>query len=289
MANEITQDFDAHVMFTFAEIPARPRLANRYARLKRWLLIAFVESWLAIALFRMKCSLRRAHVPLLPGVCDTLSRVIFRVQIGDQVEAGEGLMITHGNVVIDGRVTIGRHCQINPWVTIGLSNSKRVGFSVDGPTIGDFVHIGTGAKVLGPITIGSHARIGANAVVIRDVAANTTVVGIPARAVRDHMTVAEAAGDGDGRDDRLVAHMRASMLEYRLNRQSLTSLVDTLVGCFELGSARLQVVERECADDLVFLEAAAAAGGDPTAQVVAALESLDAGMRAALDPVVETN
>ena len=83
--------------------------------------------------------------------------------------------------------------------------------------------------------------------------------------------------------------MRASMLEYRLNRQSLTSLVDTLVGCFELGSARLQVVERECADDLVFLEAAAAAGGDPTAQVVAALESLDAGMRAALDPVVETN
>lgn len=287
--SSITQDFDAHVMFTFAEIPASPPLANRYARLKRWMLIAFVESWLAIALFRMKCLLRRAHVPLLPGACDTLARALFRVQIGDQVVAGEGLMITHGNVVIDGRVTIGRHCQINPWVTIGLSNSKRIGFSVDGPTIGDFVHIGTGAKILGPIAIGSHARIGANAVVVSDVPANTTVVGIPARPVRGHLTAAEAAGDGDGRDDRLVAHMRASMLEYRLNRQSLTTLIDTLVGGFELGSARLQAVERDCADDLVFLEAAAAAGGSATAQVVAALESLDTCMRAAVEPPTDAN
>ena len=92
-------------------------------------------------------------------------------------------MMTHGNVVIDGRTRIGKHCQINPWVTIGLSNSRKLGFSADGPTIGDEVHIGTGAKILGPVTIGDHARIGANAVVVHDVPANTTVVGAPARVV----------------------------------------------------------------------------------------------------------
>jgi serine O-acetyltransferase len=175
--DRLTQDFDAHVLFTFAEIPDSPPLANRWARLKRWFLIAFVESWLAIFLFRTKVRLREAKVPFFPGLCDMLARVLFRVQIGDKVEAGPGLMITHGNVVIDGRTKIGRRCQINPWVTIGLSNSKKLGFSIDGPTIGDYVHIGTGAKVLGPITIGDYARIGANAVVVHDVPPNVTVVG----------------------------------------------------------------------------------------------------------------
>ena len=112
-----------------------------------------------------------------------LSRSIFRVSIGNRVEIGPGLMMTHGNVIIDGRTSIGKNCQINPWVTIGLSNSKKLGFSVEGPTIGDHVHIGTGAKVLGPITVGDHVRIGANAVVVHDVPPNVTVVGAPARVV----------------------------------------------------------------------------------------------------------
>jgi len=61
-------------------------------------------------------------------------------------------------------------------VTIGL----RAG-NFRGPTIGRDVHIGTGAKVIGPVTIGAGARIGANAVVVDDVAERATVVGIPAR------------------------------------------------------------------------------------------------------------
>ena len=172
---QLTQDFDAHVLFTFAEIPDKPFYANRWARTRRWFTIAFVESWLAVWLFRLKLRLRAAGLPALPGICDMLSRALFGVQIGNRVEAGPGLMITHGNVVIDGRTKIGRRCQINPWVTIGLSNSKKLGFSIDGPTIGDYVHIGTGAKLLGPITIGDYARIGANAVVVHDVPANSTV------------------------------------------------------------------------------------------------------------------
>ncbi|MEX0750143.1 MAG: hypothetical protein WD359_04970, partial [Dehalococcoidia bacterium] len=142
-SGRIDQDFDAHAVFSFSAIPESPAMANRAARVRRWFVIAFVESWLAVALYRTKIRLLGIHAPMLPGVCDLLSRTLFGVQIGNTVQAGPGLMITHGHVVIDGRTKIGRHCQVNPWVTIGLSNSRKLGFSVDGPTIGDHVHIGT--------------------------------------------------------------------------------------------------------------------------------------------------
>jgi serine O-acetyltransferase len=275
---QLTQDFDAHVLFTFAEIPDSPFVANRWARIRRWFTIAFVESWMAIWLFRLKLRLRAHSVPALPGACDLLSRAFFGVQIGNRVEAGPGLMITHGNVVIDGRTKIGRRCQINPWVTIGLSNSKKLGFSIDGPTIGDHVHIGTGAKVLGPITIGDYARIGANAVVVHDVPANVTVVGVPARVVGSVDAPHAVASDGSDRDERLVSHMRSAIVDYRLHRQALTSLVDTLVGSFEVGSDSLRDVRESVKDDLMFLDAVAATGGEESAQVIAAVEAVDAAL-----------
>ena len=67
---------------------------------------------------------------------------------------------------------------IFPWVTVGL----RAG-NFQGPTIRRGVHIGTGAKVIGPVTVGAGAQIGANAVVVTDVAPHTTVVGSPARPI----------------------------------------------------------------------------------------------------------
>ena len=66
---------------------------------------------------------------------------------------------------------------IAPWVTVGVNGS------VAGPTIGDNVFIGTGAKVLGGLRIGNDVRIGANAVVLNDVPDGATVAGIPARVV----------------------------------------------------------------------------------------------------------
>jgi serine O-acetyltransferase len=270
----LTQDFDAHALFTFAEIPEGPPLANRLARIRRWFVIAFVESWLALWLFRVKVRLRTARIGFLPGVCDMLSRVLFRVQIGDHVTIGPGLMITHGNVVIDGRTTIGRNCHINPWVTIGLSNSKRLGFSVEGPTIGDHVHIGTGAKLLGPVKVGEYARIGANAVVVHDVPPRSTVVGVPAHVIGG-ATAGELALDGSGRDERLIAHMRAAIVEYRLHRQSLRSLVDTLLGSLEIASEDLRAAQDAMKDDLIFLDAIAATGGDETGQVGAAIDKVD--------------
>jgi serine O-acetyltransferase len=102
--------------------------------------------------------------------------MIGQVCIGDPVVMQPGVYIAHGQVVIDGIVDIHPGVVIFPWVTVGL----RAG-NFQGPTILGGVHIGTGAKVIGPVTVGKGARIGANSVVVGDVAPHTTVVGAPAR------------------------------------------------------------------------------------------------------------
>ena len=86
-----------------------------------------------------------------------------------RVEAG-----TESDVIVE----IQRGVRIMPGVTIGVRDSLR------GPTIERNVRIGSGAKVLGPITVGRRAHIGANAVVLDDVPAGATVAGVPARVIR---------------------------------------------------------------------------------------------------------
>ena len=89
---------------------------------------------------------------------------------------GERVMLPHPTgVVIHGGVVIGDDCMIMQQVTIGQRSDAHV------PTVGSRVYIGAGAKVLGKIVIGDGARIGANAVVLCDVPANWTAVGIPAQ------------------------------------------------------------------------------------------------------------
>lgn len=276
MGRSLNQDYDSHLLFTFAEIPESPPWANRAARAKRWFTIAFAESWLAAWLYRAKVRLRDHDMVVIPTMLDMLSRALFDVSIGNGVEIGPGLMMTHGHVVIDGRTRIGKNCQISPWVTIGLSNSKKLGFSLDGPTIGDDVHLGTGAKILGPISIGDHARIGANAVVVHDVPANVTAVGAPARVVGVPTHPAPAGGDSSRRDERLAARMHEAVVSYKLHRQSLKSLIDTLIGSFEIGSDALRFAGDRLKEDLIFLDAVAATGGEESQQVMAAIDAIDA-------------
>lgn len=183
MREEIDQDVANYQVFTFGTIPDRPRWARLLMRVHRMLSVIFVQTWLPVLSYRLRRWCQRQGIPLLPWFFEAFNRAVFRVQIGPNVEIGPGLMLPHGYVVIDGFVRIGRNCQINPWVTIGLNNSRRLLFTVKGPTIGDNVYIGTGAKVLGPVIIGDNARIGANAVVLHDVPPDTTVVGVPARPI----------------------------------------------------------------------------------------------------------
>jgi serine O-acetyltransferase len=279
----LTQDFDAHIALTFVEVPESPPLAHAAALTRRWFVVAFAQSWLAIWLYRLRQRARDAGVPLAPGICSLLSRILFNVQIGERVRIGRGLMLTHGNVVIDGRTRIGRNCQINPWVTIGLTNSRKLGFSLDGPTIGDHVHIGTGAKILGPVTIGDYVRIGANAVVVDDVPANVTVVGMPARVreSRGRQRALPARGSAPSDDEVLIERMLAAIVDFRLHRRSLRSLADTVAAAFAAGSAQLRQSRDAVRHDIAFLDTIAAAGVEDSNLVRSSLDDVEAALRAA--------
>lgn len=104
------------------------------------------------------------------------------VEIHPAAAIGRRLVIDHGTgVVIGATAQIGDDCLIYQGVTLGgtgISTGKRH------PTLGDGVMVGSGAKILGPITVGDHARVAANAVVLRDVPENSTVVGVPGHVVR---------------------------------------------------------------------------------------------------------
>ncbi|MEM9010917.1 MAG: hypothetical protein AAGE18_06805 [Pseudomonadota bacterium] len=136
------------------------------------------DGFLALVLTRMATWLRRRSVPVLPTILRRIAITIAQVHIGAPVILGPGIILPHGQVVIDGLVQIGGGAVIRPFVTIGLAEGNIVG-----PTIGARAVIGTGAKIIGPITIGKDVKIGANAVVIHDVPDGATVVGAPARVV----------------------------------------------------------------------------------------------------------
>ena len=137
------------------------------------------DAFLAQALYRVKARLQALGVPVLPRLAHRLAMALAQVSIGDPVVVQPGVYIVHGQVVADGLVEIESGVVLFPWVTIGL----RAG-DVQGAVIERDVSVGTGAKVIGPVRIGAGARIGANAVVVDDVAPGVTVVGAPARPVQ---------------------------------------------------------------------------------------------------------
>ncbi len=141
-------------------------------------LCVVADAFAAQVFYRLRCSLRRRRVPLLPHLLHRLSMMTAGVCIGDPVVIEPGLYLAHGNVVIDGIVRIERGAVIFPFVTIGLAPPALLG-----PRIDANVHVGTGAKVLGDVHLGAGAKVGANAVVLDDVPAGRTAVGAPARPI----------------------------------------------------------------------------------------------------------
>lgn len=127
-------------------------------------------------LYRGKARLQQLRVPLLPRVLHRLAMMHSQVCIGDPVIVEPGIYIAHGQVVVDGLTRIGTGTILFPWVTLGLKSGV-----LQGPTVLANSSIGTGAKLIGPITVGPHAVVGANSVVVADVPEGCTVAGIPAR------------------------------------------------------------------------------------------------------------
>ena len=136
----------------------------------------------ALLAHRIAHALGGVGVPLLPRSLSMLSRSLTGIEIHPSARIGEGLFIDHGaGVVIGETAEIGHNVTLYQGVTLGgtgFATGKRH------PTVQDNVTIGSGAKLLGPITIGHGAKIGANSVVITDVPPNCTVVGNPGHPVR---------------------------------------------------------------------------------------------------------
>lgn len=110
-----------------------------------------------------------------------MARWLTGVEIHPGAEIGERFFIDHGmGVVIGETAVIGNDCTLYHGVTLGGTSWKK---GKRHPTLGDNVVVGAGAKVLGPIELGDGVRVGSNAVVVKDVARDLTVVGIPGRVV----------------------------------------------------------------------------------------------------------
>jgi serine O-acetyltransferase len=136
----------------------------------------------AVLAYRVAHTLFEARVPVAPRLISMVTRSVTGIEIHPAAQIGEGLFIDHGaGVVIGETADIGNDVTLYQGVTLGgtgFATGKRH------PTVQDNVTIGSGAKLLGPITIGHGAKIGANSVVITDVPPNSTVVGNPGHPVR---------------------------------------------------------------------------------------------------------
>lgn len=148
----------------------------------RWAILLAYPGLHAQLYYRLANRLWRAGWPGPALVTSYIGRIITGIEIHPGAKLGRRVFIDHGTGVVIGETAeVGDDCTLYQGVTLG-------GTSLDGgkrhPTLGKDVIVGAGAKVLGPIIIGDHARVGSNAVVLKPVELGTTVVGIPAKAVR---------------------------------------------------------------------------------------------------------
>lgn len=152
------------------------------AAVNYWEVLLTYSGLHAIIYYRMARRLRKWGVPFLPRLISQFARFLTGIEIHPGAQIGKGLFIDHGMGVVIGETSvIGDNVTLFQGVTLGGTGKER---GKRHPTLGNNVVAGTGAKILGDITIGDNVQIGANAVVVRDVPPNSTVVGVPGRIAR---------------------------------------------------------------------------------------------------------
>lgn len=165
--------------------------------------VALTSTGLHAVMWHKSCHfLWKMRLRLLARMLSNVGRWLFGVEIHPQVEVGRRLFIDHGmGIVFGGTTVIGDDVSVYQGVTLGGITQTDKGKRH--PTVGNGVVIGAGAKVLGPIEVGEGARIGSNAVVVKDVPAGATVVGVPGHEVspqggKDRRGKFVAYGETDG-------------------------------------------------------------------------------------------
>ena len=136
----------------------------------------------ALMAYRVSHWLKSMGVPFFPRVVSQLARWLTGVEIHPSAKIGTGFFIDHGmGVVIGETAEVGDYVTLFQGVTLGGTGKER---GKRHPTLGNHVVVGAGAKILGGITIGDNVKIGANSVVLKNVPANSTVIGVPGRIIK---------------------------------------------------------------------------------------------------------
>jgi serine O-acetyltransferase len=173
----------------------------------------------ALAAHRFIHPLYRTGVPLLPRFLSGVMRFLTGIEIHPGATIGTGVFIDHGmGVVIGETAEVGDGCTLYQGVTLGgtsLAHGKRH------PTLGRDVTVGANGVLLGPITLGDGVKVGSGSVVVKDVPAHATVVGVPARIVAQDgkpILVLPDLPKADAGDDAFARLQRQiERLELRLN------------------------------------------------------------------------
>jgi serine O-acetyltransferase len=159
----------------WSDIRAKQRLYSQYGQACSLPKAILTDGTLANVLYRLQESLASAGLAPLALLPHWLNKWINGCVIGVKAHFGPGFVLIHPiGVVINSSVRGGSNVWLESSVVIGDNQGKS-------PVLGDDVFVGSGAKIIGGLSVGSGARVGANAVVTKDVRARATVMGIPAR------------------------------------------------------------------------------------------------------------
>jgi serine O-acetyltransferase len=147
----------------------------------RHYLSVFNPRFMPVLLFRISNCLYRHQLNVLSKAVSLVNQILFGCDLARAAKIEGGLYLPHPNGVVVGEfVRIGKNCIIHQGVTLGARGEDH---ELANPVLGDEIEIGTGAKILGKLVIGSFARIGANAVVLADIPEKGIAVGIPAKTI----------------------------------------------------------------------------------------------------------
>lgn len=188
--------------------------------LRGFLEIVFcTPGFLAITAHRgIHCLHTRWHIPVLPRFISLIVRWWTGIEIHPAAQIGEGFFIDHGAGVVIGETTIvGKNVTLYQGVTLGGTGNEKS--HKRHPTLGDNVFVGSGAKILGPIVVGSNSRIGANSVVLKNVPENATVTGMRARIVKVGGRPVSSAGAALSPEELLARIIRLEEELYYLQRE----------------------------------------------------------------------
>jgi serine O-acetyltransferase len=136
----------------------------------------------AVIAYRISHFLFKHKLFILARCISQFSKFLTGIEIHPGAKIGKGLFIDHGSGVVIGETSeVGDYCTIYQGATLGGTGKEK---GKRHPTIGNNVMVGSGAKILGPFTVGDNAKIAANAVVLEAVPSDCTAVGVPARIVK---------------------------------------------------------------------------------------------------------